>query len=503
MANQITNISTFADQIYGTALQVKLWQQKVRVDRDRENGLRDFIGDEGSKSPIIRVTDLAKDAGDTVTINTVAPLGGFGVLGESAVLRENSAKLNPGAFPIVIDALRHAASWTMLFKMFARQGKNADVLTAKLLASWAAKHEEDDLQMKALKTARLIDTKNYFFVGKHADQSTLRSTDLFSLNDLSETKGVLSGLGAEEIEIKKDVSGASIPSYIYFAPDQMLASFKNNATVQQVFREADMRGGDNRLFTGKYGILDSMILYPHRIARSTAPGRQGSPLAPMAYVGTAIADGTPTVVTGGGGTGEIDNALYDYFANFPGYLWKWTSNETPTADPGPESSKHYAMIYNVTDQKYEIISYTTGGITARRLDVVTRGSTTTTGGSAGGGNVTAEAAGRFSLAHPTGSLIFPCTRNGVPLVWGLGLGANAIMHARGMYDVEPIADGEDFHLLSKGSGGQQEWWRNARGILSVRGMECYKNSFGGFQNFVVVCGARVIPGIKGPEAYLG
>lgn len=499
MANQITNISSYASQIYGTALQVKLWQQKVRVDRDRENGLRDFIGDEGSKSPIIRVTDLTKDAGDTVTINTVAPLGGFGLLGETGVLRENSAKLNPGGFPIVIDALRHAASWTMIFKMFARQGKNVDTLTASMLATWAAKREEDDLQMKALKVARLIDTQNLFFVGKHATQATLRSTDLFSLNDLSETKGVLSGLGAEEIKLTKDVSGATVPSYICFAPDQMLAAFKNNATVQQAFRESDVRGPDNRLFSGKYGIIDSMILYPHRIARSTAPGRQGSPLAPMAYLGTALASGVATVVTGGGGTGEIDNALYDYFANFPGYLWKWTDGETPTADAGPESSKHYAMIYNVTDQKYEIISYTTGGITARRLDVVTRGTTTTTGGSAGGGNVTAEAASRFSDVHPTGSLIFPCTREGVPLVWGLGLGANAIMHARGMYDVEPIADGEDFHLLSKSS----EWWRNARGILSVRGMECYKNSFGGYQNFVVVCGARVIPGIKGPEAFNG
>src|SRR3972149_1985420 len=153
-AYQIPNFSSFASQIYGNAdLQVMGWQQKVRLDRQRKNALREFVGGEGSKSPIIDVTDLQKDAGDTVIINNVAPLGGSGVLGESAKLRDNTVKLYPGAFPISIDVLRHAGAWTMVFQMFPKAGKNAEALTAELLGQWLARREEDDYQMTLLKTA--------------------------------------------------------------------------------------------------------------------------------------------------------------------------------------------------------------------------------------------------------------------------------------------------------------------------------------------------------------
>lgn len=503
MSFEITNYSSFASQIQGNAnLQVKLWQAKVRLDRQRKNALREFVGGDGSKMPIVDVTDLQKDAGDTVIINTVAPLHGRGVLGESTPLKDHTVKLYPGAFPIVVDALRHAGAWSMLFKLFAKAGKNAESLTAELLGQWLARREEDDYQWTLLRTGRLVAPgTNLFFVNNRADQSELKSTDLLNLTTLGDTKSLLVGLGAEEFNMSKDESGAEIPGYMFFGPDQMLTAFRTSATVQQAFREADMRGSNNRLFTGKYGIIDGTVLYPHHIQRDPSAGRQGSPLCPDAFLGTEIADGTPTALDGGYGSTAIDDAEGDYFANFPGYLWKITSGETPPADSGIEGSKHYAMIYNISGadkDKYEIVAYTTGN-NGKTITSVTRGSTTTTGGSAGGGNVTAQAASRFTLAHPAGSRIFPCTRAGVPLVWGLGLGANALMHARGKYDAQPIEHGDDFKIVGGNGGEGEQWWLKAKGILSIRGIEPYKNTVNAYTNFVVVCGARVIPGIKGPE----
>jgi hypothetical protein len=127
---------------------------------------------------------------------------------------------------------------------------------------------------------------------------------------------------------------------------------------------------------------------------SDVDGRQGTPLLPMAFLGTALTDGTTTTLTGGGTTDPAGTG--DYFAYFPGYPWYITSTDSlPT-----ESQTFYAMIYNVTGtdiNKYEIVSYVVAGFEATGKSlVVTRGTTATAPG-----NSRANSSGRFQNNHPS------------------------------------------------------------------------------------------------------
>lgn len=323
--------------------------------------------------------------------------------------------------------------------------------------------------------------------------ATLKSTDTFTTAYIDEAKGWMSGIGAKEISLTKEVSGAESLRYLLFAPDRALTPLRSSQQFLTAMNNADVRGKDNRLFTGEYGVWNNTVVYPHNLKIDDAAGRQGSPLAPFALLGVAIADGTPTTITGGGNSITPNDPLGDFFANFPGYLWTFVDGEVAPADNGP----HYAMIYNVSGAnkgRYEIISYTTGN-NGQALTSVTRGSATHTGGVAGGGNVRAQNATRFTLEHPVGSLIFPCTFEGVPYGHALVFGADAIAYAKGQWDAKPIQNFEGFQDVGSGEPVLKSF-----GLSSVRGLSAYKNAAGRYNGVIAVCAAITIPGAK-PEPY--
>lgn len=491
MSSQFSNYTQFSTVVAANAdLDPKIWQMKVRKTARQKNVLREMIGGEGSVRPIIEVTDLRKGPGDTVIINTIAPTRAQGTNGENRLL-DRVGKVYPGTFSVTVDFLRHMIAWTQKFQEMTVAGMARDELTSNMMGDWAHRKEEDDLQIALLRTARLVDTSLLSYVNGRSGLSTLLSTDTLTVTEVENMKGILMARGAKPIAIDKDVSGADIAKYIHFGANPTYRSLRSSTGFQQALRDADTRERTNRLFDGKYGLWENMVLFPHELVYDDAAGRQGSPLNAFATLGVALSDGTTATITGGGASVDPDATLGDFFACFPGYLWKITDGETPPADSGP----HYAMIYNVTGsgkESYEIISYTTGN-DGRRLNTVTRGSPVS-----GVGNIAAQAAGRFTWVHPIGSFIFPCTVNGVVYGHVMGLGAEALAYAKGKHDNTPIEWADDGREV-----GTKQPFLTGFGSMSVRGMAPFKNAAGAYPNFAVQTAACKIPGIRGPEAYTG
>jgi hypothetical protein len=303
------------------------------------------------------------------------------------------------------------------------------------------------------------------------------------------SKAGLAGIGGKAIEDSGETAmKSSVEKFLLVAPDNFLRPMRATSSFQSVLQNAGARGGTNELFSGMYPLWDGNILDNHIIKEDAADGRQGSPLQPYARLGTALASDVATTITGGGATYPAGSG--DYFAYFPGFSWKIYDSEVLPSDV----ATHYAMIYNVTtDHKYEIFSYTAAGVdsTGKQITSVTRGTTSNFNG-----NVIAQAASRFSAVHPSGSIILPCTVNGVILGWGLHMGAEALFHAIGEKDAQPISNKQDYendageaHLV----GG---------GIQGVRGMACFTDKRAVAPNFVLIEGTYVFPGVN-PEPYLG
>ncbi len=463
----------------------KIWAQKVIRNTQQKDVFKDFSGEEGSNKPCIVKRDLTKNVGDTLVFTNTPPILGQGVLGE-AELQASTAKLGFNTFSLTVDLMRNAVSYTQLIKLLRLTGKTLPQLSSSLMGDWWAYKSSDDKMITLRERARLVSPgTNLIRINSRASELTLLSSDTLSTTNIELSKSVLMGLGAKALNIDAGNMGSDIPSYLYFAPDHFIRPARQSSAFATALNNAGVRGDGNSQFSGKYPLWDNNVIYPHNIAVNAGNGRQGSPLAPLAFLGTALVDATPTTITGGGVTYAA--GIGDYFAFFPGFGWKITNNQTLPTDSGT----YYAMIYNQsTDGKYEIISYQATGVhaTGKQLTTVIRGTTTgLVGGGTCEGNVSAQAASRFSTAHPSGALIVPCSRTGVPLGWALHMGAEALYHGIGGGDnqseVEEITQDADF--------GNQK----GVGVQGVRGMTAYVDYLSRAPNFVLVQGACLPLGI--------
>ena len=488
MAADISAVTSYQTLVAAnTDIRRVVWSQKVIQTIKEKSIFKDFSGGEGTNLPICNKQDLGKGEGEDVVFTTVSPIRGQGVLGEDE-LKGKVHTVKPATFSVRVGLMRHAVGWTQVLQKL-RFG-NIDQVTSDLMGDWYRRKYDDDIQIRMREYARLTAPgANLLRINSRASDATILSTDTISPTFIDISKSSLIGQGATEIGLETDNMGAGIPKYLLFAPENFLTPLRSSSNYLAGLQYGALRGDSNPLFTGKYPMWNNNVIYPHNIKIDDADGRQGSPLAPMAFLGTAIIDGTTTTVTGGGTTDAAGTG--DYFAYFPGYPWYLTKGEVLPTDSGT----HYAMIYNhASDGKYEIVSYVTGGMEATAKQVtVTRGVP-----ASGAGNIAAQAAGRFTFQHPSGAMIIPCTVNGVPLQWALHMGAQSLFYATGSEDATPILWGDDFHVMGKPS----ETHLKAFGMQGIRGMSVFKDRRTMAKNFKLIVGAASVPGVS-PVSYTG
>lgn len=488
----LPNATQFAKTINeNNSLRSEIWSELVKRDARDKNIFKMFIGGEGSKKPIAEKRDLAAGGTDKVTFTTVAPIRGQGKLGED-VLKGNTDSLSFGTFNVTVDLLRHAVSWTQILKLLHYTGKSVDQISAEVMADWYAHKEQDDIQVALRNTVLINGTdSNYLRVNNRASDDAIEIGDTLETDTLEEGKQMLISMGAEELQMDTDRSGAEIPQFMFFGPDVLTRGLRQNTAFLQQLREAGVRGDGNEARTGKFPLWDNNIIFNHQIRIDTALGRQGSPLSPRAYLGAPLvdADGAGLTVTGGGSLNSAGtDTVHDFFANFRGYNWRITSADTnPLAETSPTT---YVLVYNLSGAdkgKYEVMEVT--GNDGNQLTVTRVNPADGTAGTVADTNFHINAAGKYSAAHPTGSLIIPCNAYGVPIVYGLHLGANALYYAKGSIDMEQI-----FHYDDFANAGNRAHL-NAIGVQGIRGFAAYQDTANRYPNVILVAGAGYYPGL--------
>lgn len=485
MASLLPNATTYATLVAADPdFRAVLWSRIFAQTFKYRSKWRHFSGPEDSGMPVTKKTDLSAGIAQDVVFNMVSPIGGQGVVGATQ-LRTVTRAITEHSFRIRVDANRQGIAYNQLIN-WLRKDLNPEQKAVELLSDWAVRKYDDDLMVVLWRYARMSDPGNNLVrVGGYATQNQLTSTDFLSPAVIEGSKARLMALGASPIATDLVESGSVVPQFLFYAPDPLLRPLRTNSTFLTTLQYGDVRGKDNALFTGKYPMWDNNVLYSDEMGTSDVDGRQGTPLLPMAFLGTALTDGTTTALTGGGTTDPAGTG--DYFAYFPGYPWYITSTDTLPTDTGT----HYAMIFNVTGadiNKYEIISYLASGFTADGSAItITRGTTATAPG-----NSRANSVGRFQNNHPSGSPIIPCTNQGVPLCWGIHMGADAIRYAVGNVENQRADQLDDFGM--------------DQGIATntVRGISVFTDRRNIAKNFTVVEGTCIHPILPSqPVAYTG
>ena len=458
-------------------LRTQIWSELVKRDAREKNVLKDFIGGEGSGKPIIEKRDLSAGGSDKVVFTTVAPIRGQGVLGE-AILKNSTETLKFGTFPVEVDLIRHAVSWTQVLKLMRFTGKTLDQLSSEVMSEWYARKEQDDSLYVARQTCLLKGADNALQDYGSLGGSLSYATDGLSTDLLEHLKQRLIATGGEPTQIRTDgKSGHEIPGYLFFAPDAGLRPLRGDQDYLNAIYYADSRSGDNKLYSGEYAMWDNILVYSHNNIIDTANGRQGSPLAPVYYLqaGDSLAIGASGAELGADGA--------DWFANWSGANLDLISGDTQWDDTSATLNGNFLAIGMTGANRGKVKHFKYTANTVSKLTGISAQSTTFGAGSNGIGASVATA------AFGPGDLIVPADSNGTPICYGVMMAKNAIYYAKGAVDAEQIFHYDDF----ANSGNDAHL--NAIGMQGIRGWRAYQDTNGRLPGLQLIKMVRQIPGL--------
>lgn len=477
--NPLSQTSSYAGTIaQDPQLRTQIWSELVKRDAREKNVLKDFIGGEGSGKPIIEKRDLSAGGSDKVTFTTVAPIRGQGVLGE-AILKNSTESLKFGTFPVEVDLIRHAVSWTQVLKLMRFTGKTLDQLSSEVMSEWYARKEQDDSLYVARQTCLLAGEANTLDSYGSIGGALSYTADGLSTDLLEHMKQRLISTGGEPTNLRTDgKSGHEIPGYLFFAPDAGLRPLRGDSDYLAAIYNSDVRSGDNKLYSGEYAMWDNIMVYSHNNIVDTANGRQGSPMAPVYYLqtGETLAINAANAALGTANSG-------DWFANWELANLNLISGDTQwdsaagTYDflaikmSGPQRGRVKHFQYNGQANSNSQLT----GVTAQG---------TAFSQAVNGINATA-----CTVAFGAGDLIVPADSNGCPIAYGLMMGQNALYYAKGAVDAEQIFHYDDF----ANSGNDAHL--NAIGMQGVRGWRAYQDTNGRIPGLQLIKMVRQIPGL--------
>jgi N4-gp56 family major capsid protein len=262
------------------------WEKKIRDDAAKKAFWDKFEGAEGSNQPIIVRNDFTKQAGDLVHINVVSELYNDGVTGEST-LKGSEGKLSIGQFNLTVDWLRNAIAFNK--RATKRALFDAIMVSNRRLSDWLARRKDEDMFTQLLDTA----TPDTLYANDATSSATLGTNDTFGTTEIDRIRLALMRKGAIPISTVTKGKG-EFPVYAIVISEVDAYNLKADAVWVDAQANANIRGEDNPLFSGAFGMYGGVLIYVHH----GISGFQGSPLRPEASIYGAHANDVTTITVG-------------------------------------------------------------------------------------------------------------------------------------------------------------------------------------------------------------
>lgn len=281
-----------------SALRAQVWLKELM--KDQKDSLyfeqRDMMGTDANN--IIQIKeDLKKQAGDRVTFGLTLKIGG-GVTGDSE-LEGNEKAITSYGQSNIIDQIRNAVRLTgKLDEQKVAYDMRMDA--KEQLAKWKVEFIERQIFMKlgGVTTLTLTDvgsvvysdyatwsnspnvvpaadeaagTGTRYVCAKSTGIDAIANTDILTTTLITKAriKGSISSLGTPSLQPLR-IDGSNY--YVMFIHPWQAYDLKTAAssTWAQAQRDAQIRGGDNPIFTGSLGIWDGVILHEHEYVPTAA-----------------------------------------------------------------------------------------------------------------------------------------------------------------------------------------------------------------------------------------
>lgn len=261
------------------ALVPKIWSKALWVEALQESYFEKFIG-EGENSIIQRVTDLEKEAGDTVTFGLLMQLTGTGVDGDN-VLEGNEENMVFYDMSVTIDQKRQAVR---LAGLLAEQKSPYDMRNRakNLLKNWMAQYR--DKKFFSVLTASPSANRVLHAGGKTAENQITDSDKLtLDLISLAKRKAQLATPMLRPVMVNGE------PHFVAVFHPWQIRDLKSDANYKDAVLNAAERGKNNPLFTGAIAMWDGVIIHEHPWVPITATGSTGANVGHGLFLGAQAA----------------------------------------------------------------------------------------------------------------------------------------------------------------------------------------------------------------------
>lgn len=276
-----------ANSVSIAALRPEIWRKELFQDViDNLYFTEMGMMGEDDNNIVQTMSDLKKEAGDTVTFGLTAKLAGNGVSGD-AELEGNEEAILPYSESVIIDQQRHAVRLTGKLDE-QKNGYNMRSDAKAKLSTWLQEFIERQVFLKlgGVQSTTLVDTSGVVI---SANATWSNTPDIFPAADeaagsgnrylCANTAGIDALTTSDKItpsliskaRVKAKLAAPMIRPlrikgkdyYVLFVHPRQAYDLKTDATWSQAHREADIRGDQNPIFTGALGIWDGVIVHEH------------------------------------------------------------------------------------------------------------------------------------------------------------------------------------------------------------------------------------------------
>ena len=264
----ITQITTSSNQ------NVNIWSTLTFREALKKTMFKELLGT-GKSAIIMRLTELEKNAGDTIKYDLLMQMGNAGVTGDNR-MRDNEEPLKYYQDSVKIDQLRNAHAFRRMSQQRTLHDLRMDAKTN--LSDWFAERYDtyffdylcgNTARSFAGNTATAPDSDHYVVSGDVAktgtiatDESSLGTNDQFTLADLDYCKESC-------ITITPPIRPVMVQGGEYFVSIlhpysvvDMRLDVANSAyiTWPDIQMYANKRGLDNPIFSGALGVYNGVII---------------------------------------------------------------------------------------------------------------------------------------------------------------------------------------------------------------------------------------------------
>jgi N4-gp56 family major capsid protein len=251
----------------------EIWARLTLRDSLRAGFWAKFVGAEGSRSPIIRRTDLLNNPGDTIHISVTDPLAGAGVQGDTTLLEGSEENLTTSDIITIPDLYRHAV-------LFYRRANVKSILELRdearmRLGEWG-QEKMDDIRFANYVSAATMNGQTYTpnFIpagGGTVGAADVAAADTLTVDTIQRAK--LKMYNNRAIPLRTSDGN---DYYGLVCHPNSLYNLKRESEYRDWVKDAEVRGAGNPFFQGAVAMIDGVVLYQHNNVTTAADGVTGA-----------------------------------------------------------------------------------------------------------------------------------------------------------------------------------------------------------------------------------